>query len=70
MVDTLNNFTGDIIKDNSLQRLLGNLPGIKEIVYNKLQDPKDETNVLGIIHEIQAKVIVENKEKIKIKNMF
>ena len=49
MVDLLNSFTTEIMKDNSLVRLLDNLPGVKQIVHESLQDPKDEANVHGIV---------------------
>ena len=70
MVYTLNFFTGDIIKDPNLKRLNESLPGIHDIIFNQLQDTKDETNVLGIVREIQTQVIVQNKDKIRLKNMF
>ncbi len=70
MVFTLNNFCEDIIKDPNLKRLNESLPGIHDIIFNQLQDTKDETNVLGIVREIQQQVIVCNKEKIRLRDMF
>ncbi len=70
MVFTLNNFCEDIIKDPNLKHLNESLPGIHDIIFNQLQDTKDETNVLGIVREIQQQVIVCNKEKIRLRDMF